>query len=519
MSGANRKQNPGPIGGPLLLDGWALWLLPLFRLIERAIRSSPGLFRLFTRRYPGRLAEWLSPYAAYACAHRTARTVPAYQDFLRSPDWHPTGSRVRDRFESLPLLTKENYVRRYSIGDRCVGGRIPMDGSAVDESSGSSGMPTNWVRGKAEREEVYRLARAAHLVLFGTQDLFTINAYSMGAWATGLMVANGFDDAGIIKTIGPDIDKILDTLTLFGPSFTYVIYGYPPFLKLLLEAGQERDFPWRQYTLYGMTGGEGMSEGLRDYLETVFARAYSVYGASDLEVGVGFETPFTVAIRKLAHKRPDLRAALFGDQTGVLPIPMLFHYDPLSHYIEAPYGTLVVTTVSPQLAPKPRYDIRDQGGVISWAELTGRLRSLNIDYRSLVKPGDLVLEMPFLYIFGRVDHTVSCMGVNVYPEDVQQAIFGDQQLASAIRSFWLGAEDDQDGNPRVAYHLELRPGVEADVALAEHCTSVLTQELSRLNRDFKVGLQESPLMAPVVQLHPADTAAADAAGVKLRYIR
>ncbi len=503
---------------PWLVDRWALWATAALRPLERWLRARPGIFGRIACSYPEAIATWLSRYAAYATFERTAREVPAYRDLLQREGWVPRSRTVQDRLDSLPLLTKDTYVRQYSIEERCVGGRIPMDGTAVDESSGSSGKPTNWVRGREERANVYRLEQAAHPVLFGRTDLFTINAFSMGAWATGLMVTVGLDSVGIIKTIGPDVEKIIDTLRIFGPRYTYVIYGYPPFLKLLIEAGREQGLPWQDYTLYGMTGGEGMSEGLRTCLEEVFVRAYSVYGASDLEVGVGFESPLTVAVRKLAHEREDVRGALFGEESGVLPVPMLFHYDPLLHYVEAPHGTLVVTTTSPQLAPKPRYDIRDQGGVLSWRRFTAALRGLGIEPRNLLRPGEALIQMPMLYTFGRVDHTVSCMGVNVYPEDVQHALYGDLELAAAVRRFWLAAEDDKDGNPRVSYHLELVPGRKAEAALIDHARDVLTRELARLNRDFQAGLAESPLIIPVVHLHLAESIPAQAQSLKLRYI-
>ena len=87
-------------------------------------------------------------------------------------------------------------------------------------------------------------------------------------------------------------------------------------------------FPWEQYELHGLVGGEGMAEGLRDYLLERFTSVYSGYGATDLEVGMAAETPVSVAVRRVARADPEVRAALFGDRSR---LPMVFQYNPLIH--------------------------------------------------------------------------------------------------------------------------------------------------------------------------------------------
>ena len=59
------------------------------------------------------------------------------------------------------------------------------------------------------------------------------------------------------------------------------------------------------------TGGCPHSEELRDRLLERFEVVYSGYGATDLEIGMAGESPVTVALRRLARARPDVRAALF----------------------------------------------------------------------------------------------------------------------------------------------------------------------------------------------------------------
>ena len=77
--------------------------------------------------------------------HQVAASVPAYRAFLREHGVDPGEVRTFADFERLPLLTKENYHRRYPLPDLCRQGRLSScDMIAV--SSGSTGQPTIWPR-------------------------------------------------------------------------------------------------------------------------------------------------------------------------------------------------------------------------------------------------------------------------------------------------------------------------------------------------------------------------------------
>ena len=132
----------------------------------------------------------------------------------------------------------------------------------------------------------------------------TLNAFSMGSWAAGFNMSLGMMRHGIVKSIGPDIDKILSTLAYLGPTYRFLISGYPPFLKHLLDEGERRGFPWADYELHALVGGEGMTEELRDLLLERFASVYSGYGATDIEIGMAGESPVSIAVRRLARARP-----------------------------------------------------------------------------------------------------------------------------------------------------------------------------------------------------------------------
>lgn len=51
-------------------------------------------------------------------------------------------------------------------------------------------------------------------------------------------------DVAVLKSTGPDVAKIANTLRLFGPHYRYLICGYPPFLKTLVDTAA---LDWSEY--------------------------------------------------------------------------------------------------------------------------------------------------------------------------------------------------------------------------------------------------------------------------------
>jgi hypothetical protein len=73
------------------------------------------------------------------------------------------------------------------------------------------------------------------------------------------------------------------------------------------------------------------------------------------------ESPASAAIRRFARARPDLRHALFGDDSR---LPVVFQYNPLIHCLEVNSQREVICTICrlDVLAPGIRYNVHDEGG-------------------------------------------------------------------------------------------------------------------------------------------------------------
>lgn len=520
VKGMNRMRLPPlPIGATLRAARNGAMLRAADLANQAALRN----YRLFLRaaRTSLTLLEDLSPHAALRAAEQARRRVPAYQTLLARSGWRDDPSLpAAERMRLLPTMDKASYVKAFSTEDRCLDGTIRMKGTTIDESSGSSGTPFNWIRSADELHDVHRKFSQFGWYFFG-ENVITINGFSMGAWATGVNAGEAMRRNGIVKSTGPDLEKILHTLQFFGPRYPYVITGYPPFLKHLVDESEKRGFDWGAYRVHGVAGGEGMSEGLRAYLERRFRGVYSGYGASDIDIGVAGEMPITVWIRKQAAANSHLQKALFGDDPR---LPMLFQYSPLDYYIETnDAGELIITVNRLKvLSPRIRYNIHDAGGVISFGKLLAVLREFGLDPLPACDRADQpVFHIPFLYLFGRSDSTISYMGANIYPEDIEQGLFADADDAGRLGAYCLELVEVGNGEQRACVHVEIIDGATDDPLLADRLRARVLNRLLATNRDFRSSVEEDPSAREIlIRLHGAGEGpfAINSGRIKRRYI-
>jgi phenylacetate-CoA ligase len=478
----------GLVFGFLHVAKWVRLGLLALPHAERLLR--PGMEPLLWR-----LGEW----RLWLAVEGARKRVPAYRRFLAEHGGPGVTLRgFRPDFSALPVTDKESYVRRFAIEERCRDGRLPMRGAVIDESSGTSGEPNNWIRGPEERADGRKLLHMGLRQAFGDEPLFALNAFALGPWATGMAVSMAVVDVAVVKSVGPDIAKIEKTLRLFGPRYRYLLMGYPPFLKRLVD---EADLDWSQYRVAAVVGGEGMSESLRGYLLRSFDRVYSSFGASDLEINLAGENDFTIAVRRLLLDRPELGRALRLPEHASLP--MVFQYNPLDYLVESsPDGELIVSICRVgTAAPKLRYNLHDLGAVVRFPVLRRALAELGL------RPADLAdrpLDLPLLFHWGRSDSTVAFYGANIGPADLEEVAYSLPELAGRIDSFALVPWEDEHANKRLRIAFELTEGVDTPDADAVH--AAVLDRLRAVNQDYREAARFIPAGAePTVEFHPRGT--------------
>ena len=454
-----------------LLTGSTLWLL---WLVRRVISLDRRAYMILSAGPLQPLLAKIGMLRARAVYLKAKDRCPAYQSFLQVQNHHQNG---RWKLSDLPITTKENYVKKYSIVERCYDGKLPAAGVVIDESSGSSGVPNNWVRSSEEREDVKRILQLNYQLIYRDSGCLLLNCFALGPWATGMNVSMSLVDVGILKSIGPDQKKLENTLEIFGPDYRYLIFGYPPFIKSFVDTTR---LDLRQYRMDLIVGGEGISEPLRTHMLKSFESVISSYGASDLEINIGVETELTINLRRLCMGDRELSKALFERE---MP-PMIFQYNALDYIIETTAGGELLFTIGRQTsaAPKLRYNLHDLGGTMTHQQLAAKLTAKGIQVSDLAAPQS---RFPILYVFGRSDLTVPFFGAKVYPTDIEEIINADADLARQINSFQISSYEDETINRRLKIRLETVKNLPAPLAPAVELHEKLFDGLCRVNQDFR----------------------------------
>jgi phenylacetate-CoA ligase len=470
-----------------VLDPVLGWVLN--RAGDLSLLSFGGYRMLFSPLISPEQRLWLSRRRAAAVFYRARRTVPAYREFLTqrqalSPRHHA----------DIPVMDKESYIKRWPLPALCQGGVLPRRGAVIDESSGSTGTATNWVRGPDERAAARRALQFSARATFGQESFVLLNTFALGPWATGMNVSMSLVDNCILKSIGPDAKKVAATLQLLGPGHRYVLMGYPPFLKGLVETAE---VDWARYDICAVVGGEGMSEPLRAALNRRFRKTISSFGASDLEINLGVETDFTIALRQHLVSNPALAKDLYGDRQAV---PMIFQYDPLNVHVESDDDrNLLFTLNRPEnVSPRIRYNLHDRGLQRPRAEV----ERLLADHRVKLEVPGPALTLPLLFHWGRQDSAVAFYGCKLTPEDLQNVILSVPELGARVENYALHPYEDAAADKRLELWMELGAGVPmpADPGALEQA---VLDGLTRVNQDFREALRMIPAdCRPTLRLFP-----------------
>jgi len=452
----------------------------LIELIRKPLMLSNFTIKLIHISGINKIRTFNSKARAYSEFIKAKRRVPAYKAFLKTHNFSkPSFSGLVPNIHEIPEIDKKNYINKFSIDARCVGGKIPTKNIIIDESSGSSGTATNWVRGLKERKRNAKMIEFGMRSLVGKEPLFVINAFALGPWATGVNVTMSCVSFSKLKSLGPEKEKIENTLKQFGKNHNYVIMGYPPFLKYLVD---NSEIEWEKFNIAFIFGGESMSEGMRDYLfQKGIKKAYSSLGASDLELNISAENDFTISLRRLLRSNQSLQSKLLK-HTGALP--MIFQYNPTDFLIESSEaGELIVTIGRPDyISPKVRYNIHDRGHTLSIKDLYSILKSLNISLDKLARPQT---DLPLLFHYGRADMTVSFFGANISPTDINEVIYSLPELSKIVNSYNLTIDEDNEGNKKLIISIEVQKGETIELLDLEKTQAAFFDNLSKINQDFR----------------------------------
>lgn len=141
--------------------------------------------------------------------HDAYKTVPAYKQHMLRFNGQVT---AKSRFCDIPKTSKENYIKPQEFdSDTHIHGKYPAL-SKTDTSTGTTGNPTEWIRGEKELRTVKKSLQLAAKIQYGKHRISYINAFALGPWATGLTTYELMRNTGSVFATGPDKEKILNKL-------------------------------------------------------------------------------------------------------------------------------------------------------------------------------------------------------------------------------------------------------------------------------------------------------------------
>jgi phenylacetate-CoA ligase len=475
----------------------------------------------------GRHAEEKPEQAMLALFHSVASSVPAYRAFLSEHDIDPASVQSRGDFERLPPTTKKNYQSRYPLAELCRNGKLEgCDFIAV--SSGSTGKPTFWPRFITDELHIARRFEQIFHDSFqaDARRTLAVVCFTLGTWVGGMFTASCsryLSSKGYPITVitpGNNKEEIYRVVTELGGAFEQVVLlGYPPFLKDVVDGGIARGIDWKQYHPKFVMAGEVFSEEWRSLVgervgsDNPCYDSASLYGTADAGV-LANETPLSICIRRFLAATPEAARAVFGESR----LPTLAQYDPLSRFFETDGRSLLFS--GDNGIPLVRYNILDTGGVVAYAEMIALLAEWGFEPLAELRQHGArgMRELPFVFVFGRSDFTVSYFGANIYPENITVGLEQPNVSAAVTGKFVLEVKEDADRNRFLSAVVELAPGVEQTDELRETIAASILSHLLRLNSEFA---SYAPPEYRLVQVTLKPTGDPDyfPTGVKHRYTR
>lgn len=453
--------------------------------------------------------------------------VPAYQAFLSEHQIDPQSLSTLADFQALPLTNKKNYIQKYPLNELCWQGKLEnCDFMAV--SSGSTGKPTFWPRFISDE---YQIATRFEQIFYDSFQAdrgttLAVVCFSMGTWVGGMYTANccrhlaakGYPIT--VVTPGNNTKEIFRVIQELAPLFERVILlGYPPFLKNTIDEGIEQGISWQEHNIKLVMAGEVFSEEWRNIViekigsNNPYFDSVSLYGTADAGV-LGNETPLSICIRRFFADHPDLAHEFFGESR----LPTLVQYDPLNRYFEVQDGTLLFSGNNG--IPLIRYHIADTGGIVSYDEMLRYLKNKGFDpiAELLIKNNRGIRALPFVYVFGRSNFTLSYYGANIYPENIQVGIEQPGIRDWVTGKFVMEIKQDAEANSLFTIAIELVPGLTKNEDIENAIAFSIYTQLIRLNSEY-ANYVAPQYQLPHITLYEYGNQEYFPLGVKHRYTR
>ena len=429
--------------------------------------------------------------------HDMSKRVPAYIDFLKKNNFDPTTVKNINDFKNVPAVSKDNYLRKYSLEDLSWDGKLASKQLIFCTTSGSTGEPFYFPH---QTDQDWQYVALAELYLrdnfqIHRKSTLYINGFPMGAWIGGTfthkairMVAEKGEYE--LSIISPGIHKkeIIKAVKALGDKFDQVIIGsYGPFMKDIIDDGNSMNIQWDKYNIGMIFSAEGFTETFRDHvakkagIKNPIQRTLNHYGTVDLGT-MSYETPISILARKLAIKNNEIYHSLWGDS---IKLPTLTQYIPELFYFEKGDETLYCSAFSG--LPLVRYDLKDIGGVNTFDEISKVFKDSGINLPQEAKKNSIskIWKLPFVWVFERNDFSVSLYAFQIYPATIRNVLQMSKYKAKVTGKFTMLVKFDANHNQYLEVNVELMRGKKGDKSLEKEIVNSIIKQLTNDSSEYR----------------------------------
>lgn len=430
-------------------------------------------------------------------------SVPAYKAYLQKHNVSPEQITNIDSFKNIvPTMDKKTYLNKYPLKDLCLEGEI-TNKFIIERSSGYSGesyyWPSFYGQGNALTTNLENMAIKNGWFSKDKSTLVIINL-GFGLWLAGIKVACAYREMAnkgnykiTVACPGIEVEDTVRLIKDVGHYYDNIFFvGYPPLVKTVIDEGIRQKLDWPKYNVSMMVGGEGHSENWRDYVASVLGfsaegrnleRIISVFAAADIGTVGAFETAVSVLVRRLARDNKELAQDLFGVSDR---LPQVFQYAPPSNYLEVVNGELLFTAMAG--IPVVRYNLHDSGGIILFETMLQKCAKFGYDLQAMLQSFGFAFEslppLDFCYVLGRSDGTKTLYGVNIYVENIKEAL-AKKELGNLLSgAFTMENIYDNEQNQALQLTLELVKNIQPTKQVKEKVSQIILEELCSKNSEY-----------------------------------
>lgn len=437
-----------------------------------------------------------------------AKAVPAYRDFLAKNKVNPDSIKTIEDFKKIPLVTKDNYFRKYPIKDLVMGGDLSRT-TVIHSSSGSTGNPLFWPKSVIGDINAYKGVELLFVYYFDIDKVNTllINCFAMGPWAAGEIVhtsGKAIAEKGLkLTTVSPglNLDLFFSFYENLKDNFDQIIIGgYTSFIKDIIEESKTRKIDIKNSNIKILTGGERFSENWRDYLsenlgfENPHKSIASVLGTSETGV-TSISTPFCDELRIFLNKNKSLATQIF-----VRPeLPSITQFVPAARFIEIINKEIIVTT--PGYIPLIRYNTQDSGEILTVRDILSIMPREFLDKYNSYGEAYAIPNLPILTIYGRSDGTITFYALNIFPEHINIILETEKLRKYVTGKVVVEKMENTNSEPYLRLILELNRGIKPTKELEQEVKEVFAKDLSELNIEYRHLLESyGDKVKPIIEL-------------------